>query len=782
MIAPAAATRSHAALQAAAELAGPLGACEPEELARALYATWYSGSLGPDGLPRTDPAAPDIAATATQTPLADGGSRDAVSALRAAHAGARTFERGWQARRVSSTGRVVAARGEALRLLDPADYVTLERPGMPPRAGAKVAVVARRDDVDVSPGYWLTLGEGWPADGHPPDLVRLYWNVRGGDAPRLVAALTRALLAGPDRWALKVAADLGHHVRRDAAVVYLPGADADAHAPALAAAAEGLADVLAADEPPLTLRLTPGVGLSEDPPGAESFGEERCALVARGLLDAADDLGDRVEAVEARLRAAGLDPARPHLRVGSTRSYGWPPPGVAAPAPVPTPLVSGSAKTPPSADDDRFRAGAEAIACSLVADAIWFEDRCTWLGDALEPEGGDWVVVHRSCDGDLYGGTAGIGRFLAQWAAWADDAAAARAARGACSHALAWANRQELQRGGLFQGALGVAYAAHDAAALLDDDALGAAAQDLGLAIAAAIAERSLDDDDLLVGEAGAVLGLVALGDALWPDVRAAACAAADRLLARGRVSLGALHWPARTGAEPYGLCGLAHGAAGIALALDALAARTGDPRWHVAGAGALAHERRWYREGHGWPDLRDVPGTDLALGRSLSYPSLWCHGAVGCGLVRLATGRDLAAVAEAGAALQVARRGAAAALRSLDEPGEPAPAANWSLCHGLLGTAELMLCATQRLGEPAHLAAARRLGERGLADRAARGEWRCGVAGGGETPGLLLGLAGIGTTLLRLHDPAAAPSPALPGPALGRGMAMGGAVPSAGE
>jgi lantibiotic biosynthesis protein len=36
---------------------------------------------------------------------------------------------------------------------------------------------------------------------------------------------------------------------------------------------------------------------------------------------------------------------------------------------------------------------------------------------------------------------------------------------------------------------------------------------------------------------------------------------------------------------------------------------------------------------------------------------------------------------------------------------------------------------------------------------------WPCGVPGGGETPNLMLGLAGIGYFYLRLYDPATVPS-----------------------
>jgi lantibiotic modifying enzyme len=42
---------------------------------------------------------------------------------------------------------------------------------------------------------------------------------------------------------------------------------------------------------------------------------------------------------------------------------------------------------------------------------------------------------------------------------------------------------------------------------------------------------------------------------------------------------------------------------------------------------------------------------------------------------------------------------------------------------------------------------------------RARHGDWRCGVPAGVETPGLMLGLAGIGYGLLRLGLPNRIPS-----------------------
>ena len=166
-----------------------------------------------------------------------------------------------------------------------------------------------------------------------------------------------------------------------------------------------------------------------------------------------------------------------------------------------------------------------------------------------------------------------------------------------------------------------------------------------------------------------------------------------------------------------------------------------------------------------------------------MSYPALWCHGAVGIGLSRLlihAWTGECSPLAEAGAAIQATRAATSATLAALAE-GTPGEDANWSICHGLSGSAELLLTAWETLGHPDHLAAARRIGAAALHDGGdGAGPWRCGVPQGGEeTPGLMLGLAGIGMTLLRLHDPRRAPSPALFGLPSARATRASSAAPA---
>jgi lantibiotic modifying enzyme len=77
----------------------------------------------------------------------------------------------------------------------------------------------------------------------------------------------------------------------------------------------------------------------------------------------------------------------------------------------------------------------------------------------------------------------------------------------------------------------------------------------------------------------------------------------------------------------------------------------------------------------------------------------------------------------------------------------------NQSLCHGDLGNLELLLQASQTFEDAALHEQTYRIAAC-ILDRIETHGWRCGVPLGVETPGLMVGLAGIGYGLLRLAEP----------------------------
>jgi lantibiotic modifying enzyme len=191
----------------------------------------------------------------------------------------------------------------------------------------------------------------------------------------------------------------------------------------------------------------------------------------------------------------------------------------------------------------------------------------------------------------------------------------------------------------------------------------------------------------------------------------------------------------------------MAHGTSGIGLALAALASRTADTGLAEAARAAFAYERRWYDpDAGGWPDLRARSRTG-APGPALTMA--WCHGAPGAGLARIHAARlldDEDLRSETEVALDLT---ASWVRRSLD-----AESADFCLCHGLAGNAEILLEGARRLpgAPPSWADLAREAADVGIHRHPGRGRsWPLGPAG--EAPSLLTGLAGVGLFLIRLVD-----------------------------
>jgi lantibiotic modifying enzyme len=408
------------------------------------------------------------------------------------------------------------------------------------------------------------------------------------------------------------------------------------------------------------------------------------------------------------------------------------------------------------------------IASDIAAGALWSGERCAFLG-AVPPDRVGGPARQAVLGGDLYEGSAGIARFLALAASLSDDVALRRAALGGVRHAL-----ERTQGWSLFSGRMGVGMVALEIATLLDEPGLvqpGVEAIETASEVALAEAEQA--PADLLAGMAGVVVGLAA---ALPYDLDGGWLARAFDL---GRALLGAarpgptgLSWPMLPGGAEH-LCGLGHGASGVALALDALAALAPqEPGWAEAAAAARGYERGWFSAAQGsWADLR----TPLPEHGGLPCPHFWCHGSVGIGLERLRAMRHCdGPLARDPVSTVLPRADAAAALegviaetgRILASPVGPGGGdrVNGSLCHGIGSLVELLAEAWTMQREDELLALMRRLTAFLRNDAGPGRRWRSGIPGGGmATPGLMMGSAGIGWAMLRTWSPEEVPAGWLP-------------------
>ena len=344
---------------------------------------------------------------------------------------------------------------------------------------------------------------------------------------------------------------------------------------------------------------------------------------------------------------------------------------------------------------------------------------------------------------DLYDGAAGIALFLAELARATGEPRYAEAAKGAACWLAGpiWGEGRALP--GLHCGEAGVGYLFLRLASLLNEPGYIAAAE-LRARRLAGIAYPTLD---LFFGAAGAATFFARLAQATG----------AERYLAQARDAGGVLLHTAQT--APGGAPGLfwevaatdpslrtmpylslAHGAAGIGLALVELA-RAGAGEHYLAGARGVAVlllDRALTDPSGNWRWRASLNDVETGL-------QAHCHGAGGIGqfllrLARLAPDERLLAAA----------RGAAATVgRQL----EARPCSG--ICHGLAGDGAFFLDCYQAFGEPHYLELARQCGRRldRFRHRDQAGIYRLG-RGTPSSPDLLFGSAGVGAFFLRLADP----------------------------
>jgi len=407
----------------------------------------------------------------------------------------------------------------------------------------------------------------------------------------------------------------------------------------------------------------------------------------------------------------------------------------------------------------RYLDAAARLGRRLCRDAIWWEGRCNWMGWMIEPHGGQWISVHRAMSSLVYDGTAGIGLFLARLSPYVDDPILRTTAKGALAQALtAVDSLSDAGEYGFYSGVSGIGWACIEAGAALKCEALverGHAALDRAASLPPK--DQRLD---IINGSAGLIPPLLAFAadDRRGPFLESAERHAGNLMRLASRTGQG-WSWDTLGMAHERHLLGFAHGASGIAYALAMLGKATGRQDLFSAAKEALRYERAHFRVTEGnWPDLRSFaqPGPTGEPPCMLA----WCHGAPGIGVARLALHTLMPGEPEFLAEAETAIRTTSATLgNAITGMG------NLSLCHGDGGNADLLIMGFDVLGRPELRQVAEITADRAL-DRFEDGgmPWSCGVMDAGETPNLLLGLAGIGYFFLRLYDSAQVSTVLLPG------------------
>lgn len=428
-----------------------------------------------------------------------------------------------------------------------------------------------------------------------------------------------------------------------------------------------------------------------------------------------------------------------------------------APADTARPRAAGA-----TVDHARLISTAQAVGDQLCKGALWHENAADWFGLTWAKER-EWRVTPAGLD--LQSGLPGIILFLSYLGALTKDlryiALAKSAVQTLRGEMEQLKTHLDLARiGGMsISNMLGSCiYLFSHLATLWHEPAW----LDEAEALVVLLSEHIEKDDmfDIVDGAAASIASLLSLY-AVAPSSRtlAAAIRCGDHLLASAQAMEQGVAW--RTSRHETLPPGFGRGTTGIAWSLLRLAAVSGERRFHQAALAALAYERCLLSPMK--PDRLNLwshPSTALKQpdptkhGNNRTYGMSWSYGAPGIALGRIASFQyidDTIIREEIEVALQTT------IAEGFDYNHEHI-GPNHSLYHGDCGNLETVLLATCLLDSGTYREHLERITAQLLASIDTHG-WIMGVPLNVETPGLMMGLSGIGYELLRLAEPERVPS-----------------------
>lgn len=404
------------------------------------------------------------------------------------------------------------------------------------------------------------------------------------------------------------------------------------------------------------------------------------------------------------------------------------------------------AVSPATPDDCRDEA--MHIASSLIMQAHWAGDKCTWFGRRMiypigfQPKDRPTVEPIGT---SIHDGALGVAWFLLRAHQELELPAALATAAGAVRytrHVQATIPRQQLAS--FHTGILGAAWLSHELYAETQDEKWSRQRDEiLGELWELRQQPTTLDFN---VGVAGSLSVLARMTrEGAPPVAQDLQELYTNLILAQARVSDEFASWPVpKPGKHTPDLTGISHGASGYAWGL--LSSTRTNPLALEVSRKAFAYENSWFSEDkQNWADVRNEIHPDQPMKPGYGYG--WCYGASGIGITRILAAEVFAHERWPKADIKAAYGKTAESL----ELWHSDPSTDSCLCHGTAGNADALALmqphvqgAMDRDGYYWAGAALRRSGKHtGV-------RWPSMVANG-EHPSLKTGVAGVGYWMLRL-------------------------------
>ncbi|PSB27517.1 T3SS effector HopA1 family protein [Chlorogloea sp. CCALA 695] len=239
------------------------------------------------------------------------------------------FDPGWSVLKEETDGTLAVTKG-SLRL-----HIKRDKHLQPAEKSVAVGklVAIRMPKNLVQNGFYMAVGNaGVQSQQHleqPQQIVRIYLNLTPSGTVEVMRNLTQQLNAISIEFSFKVLYNPDDYKRYDSGVLYFDKRDYQAVREVLQAVYQQKESHFKSEVPLFTKQLAPGLGLAEEPDQKfgvqESFGMNRCQIVANGLLEAwhqgDDSLQGRMQAILGQFSHLGIDLQRPYLNANSEDIY-----------------------------------------------------------------------------------------------------------------------------------------------------------------------------------------------------------------------------------------------------------------------------------------------------------------------------------------------------------------------------------------------------------------------------------------------------------------------------
>jgi hypothetical protein len=293
-----------------------------------LYGIYYNGSM--QAALAADASSPDLALHQNlENNTSFGVDLEFYDRLHKSNSGEGYFDPGWSVLRQESDGSLAVTKG-GLTL-----HIEREQHLQPVEQSAAVgdSVAIRMPKNLVQNGFYMAVSNSGPDNRSNPDahreIVRVYFNLSPEGAVAVMESLTQQLNEIRIPFTFKVLYNPSDYGRYDSGVLYFEKSNYQAVRQVLKSVYAENQLHFRTEVPLFTKLLAPGLALAEEPDckfaAVESFGMNRCQIVANGLLSArqnGDESPDnRMASIREHFSLLGIDWQRSYLNANSEDIY-----------------------------------------------------------------------------------------------------------------------------------------------------------------------------------------------------------------------------------------------------------------------------------------------------------------------------------------------------------------------------------------------------------------------------------------------------------------------------